>query len=91
MIRTLITKGVPMGLQLIVLSLSGVLMITLVNRFGTDTTAAYGATLQIWQYVQMPAFAIGMAVSSMAAQNVGAQKWDRVRAIARSGCSSRRC
>ncbi len=85
MIRTLITKGVPMGLQLIVLSLSGVLMITLVNRFGTDTTAAYGATLQIWQYVQMPAFAIGMAVSSMAAQNVGAQKWDRVRAIARSG------
>ncbi len=85
MVRTLITKGVPMGLQLIVLSLSGVLMITLVNRFGTDTTAAYGATLQIWQYVQMPAFAIGMAVSSMAAQNVGAQKWDRVRAIARSG------
>jgi Na+-driven multidrug efflux pump len=57
----------------------------LVNRFGTDTTAAYGATLQIWQYVQMPAFAIGMAVSAMAAQNVGAQKWDRVHAIARSG------
>ena len=34
-------------------------MITLVNRFGTDTTAAFGATFQIWQYVQMPAFAIG--------------------------------
>jgi len=85
MVRTLIVKGVPMGLQLIVLSLSGVLMITLVNRFGTDTTAAYGATLQLWQYVQMPAFAVGMAVSSMAAQNVGAQKWDRVQAIARVG------
>ncbi len=85
MIRTLIVKGVPMGLQLFVISLSGVLMITLVNRFGTDTTAAFGATFQVWQYVQMPAFAIGMAVSSMAAQNVGAQKWDRVHAIARSG------
>ena len=85
MIRTLVVKGVPMGLQLFVISLSGVLMITLVNRFGTDTTAAYGATFQIWQYVQMPAFALGMAVSSMAAQNVGAQKWDRVHAIARSG------
>jgi putative MATE family efflux protein len=84
-IRTLIVKGVPMGLQLFVISLSGVLMITLVNRFGTDTTAAYGATFQLWQYVQMPAFAIGMAVSSMAAQNVGAQKWDRVRAVARHG------
>jgi putative MATE family efflux protein len=84
-IRTLVVKGVPMGLQLFVLSLSGVLMITLVNRFGTETTAAFGATFQIWQYVQMPAFAIGMAVSSMAAQNVGAQKWERVHAIARSG------
>src|SRR4029078_4840920 len=33
----------------------------------------------------MPAFALVMPASSMAAQNVGAQKWDRVRAVARSG------
>ena len=33
----------------------------------------------------MPSFAIGMAVSSMAAQNIGAQKWDRVAATARVG------
>jgi len=60
-------------------------MISLVNRFGVDTAAAFGATLQLWNYVQMPAFAVGMAVSSMAAQNVGARKWDRVRSIARVG------
>lgn len=84
-VRTLIVKGVPMGLQIFVISLSGVLMITLVNRFGTDSTAAFGAAFQLWQYIQMPAFAVGMAVSSMAAQNVGAQKWDRVNATARHG------
>jgi putative MATE family efflux protein len=84
-VRTLVVKGVPMGLQMFVISLGGVLMITLVNRFGTDATAAYGAAFQVWQYVLMPSFAIGMAVSSMAAQNVGAQKWDRVHATARSG------
>jgi len=84
-VRTLVVKGIPMGLQLFVISLSGVLMITLVNRFGADTTAAFSAGFQLWQYIQMPAFAVGMAVSSMAAQNVGAQKWDRVRAVARSG------
>jgi Na+-driven multidrug efflux pump len=33
----------------------------------------------------MPAMAIGAACSSMAAQNVGAQRWDRVEATARSG------
>ena len=84
-VGTLIKKGVPMGAQMLVVSLSGVLMITLVNRYGVDTTAGFGAAMQIWTYIQMPAFAVGMAVSAMAAQNVGAQKWDRVRATARVG------
>jgi Na+-driven multidrug efflux pump len=50
-----------------------------------DTAAAYGASLQLWNYIQMPAYAVGMAVSSMAAQNVGAGKWDRVASVARVG------
>jgi Na+-driven multidrug efflux pump len=33
----------------------------------------------------MPAFAVGMAVSAMTAQNVGAGKWQRVTRIARIG------
>jgi putative MATE family efflux protein len=84
-VNTLIVKGVPMGLQLFVISFGAILMIALVNRFGIHATAAFGAAFQVWTYIQMPAFAIGMAVSSMAAQNVGAQKWDRVHAVARSG------
>jgi putative MATE family efflux protein len=82
---TLVRKGIPMSAQMLVMSLSGVLMITLVNRFGVDTTAAFGAALQIWNYIQMPAFAVGMAVSAMTAQNVGARKWDRVTRIAGVG------
>jgi len=85
LIGTLVKKGIPMSAQMLVLSLSGVLMITLVNRFGVDTTAAFGAALQIWNYIQMPAFAVGMAVSAMTAQNVGAGKWNRVTTIARVG------
>ena len=84
-VATLVRKGVPMSAQMLVLSLSGVLMITLVNRFGVDTAAAFGAALQIWNYIQMPAFAIGMGISAMTAQNVGAGKWDRVTRIARVG------
>ncbi len=81
----LIKKGIPMGLQLFVISFSAVLMVTLVNRFGVDTTAAYGAAFQVWNYIQMPAFAVGMAVSAMAAQNVGAGEWERVKSTARVG------
>ncbi len=84
-VATLVKKGLPMSAQMLVLSLSGVLMITLVNRFGVDTTAAFGAALQIWNYIQMPAFAVGMGMSAMTAQNVGAGKWDRVTRIARVG------
>jgi putative MATE family efflux protein len=81
-VATLVKKGIPMSAQMLVLSLSGVLMITLVNRFGVDTTAAFGAALQIWNYIQMPAFAVGMGASAMTAQNVGAGKWHRVTRIA---------
>jgi putative MATE family efflux protein len=84
-VATLVRKGLPMSAQMLVLSLSGVLMITLVNRFGVDTTAAFGAALQIWNYIQMPAFAVAMGLSAMTAQNVGAGKWDRVTRIARVG------
>jgi Na+-driven multidrug efflux pump len=84
-VGTLVRKGIPMSGQMLVLSLSGVLMISLVNRFGVQTTAAFGASLQLWNYVLMPAFAVSMGVSSMAAQNLGAGKWDRVGSIARVG------
>lgn len=84
-LKSLIIKGVPMGLQMILISLAMIMMISMVNRYGVDTTSAYGAALQLWTYVQMPAMAIGAACSSMAAQNVGAHRWDRVEATAKIG------
>ena len=84
-LKSLIVKGVPMGLQMIVISLAMIMMISMVNSYGVDMTSAYGAALQLWTYVQMPAMAIGAACSSMAAQNVGARRWDRVEGIARAG------
>jgi len=84
-LRALVVKGVPMGLQMVLISLSMIMLMTMVNDYGTDTAAAYGASLQLWTYVQMPAMAIGAACSSMAAQNVGAGQWSRVRGTARKG------
>lgn len=81
-LRTLVFKGMPMGAQMIVISLAAVTMMSLVNRYGSHTAAAYGAASQLWNYVQMPAMALGSAVSSMAAQNVGAGRLDRVEKVA---------
>ena len=84
-LRTMLVKGLPMGLQMIMISLSALALIGLVNREGVDTTAAFGVALQLWTYVQMPAMALAAAVSAMAAQNIGAGKWDRIGQITRMG------
>ena len=85
LVRLLVTKGIPMGLQMFVVSSTMIAMVSLVNRFGSEETAAFNAAMQLWNYVQMPAIAIGAAASSMAAQNVGAEKWDRVGKVAGTG------
>lgn len=85
LLRLVIFKGIPMGLQMIVISVSALVLMGLVNAYGSQTAAAYGIAAQLWTYIQMPALAIGAAVSSMAAQNVGAKRWDRIGKIAGAG------
>lgn len=87
-LRSLVTRGLPMGIQMLVMSGAAVVMISLVNRYGALTSAAYSISAIIWSYLQMPTMAVGASVSAMAAQNVGAGKWDRVAAVARSGVIS---
>jgi putative MATE family efflux protein len=84
-LKTIVLKGLPMGIQMVVISLSALALVGFVNREGVHTTAAFGVALQLWTYVQMPAMALGAAVSAMAAQNIGADKWDRVGQITRVG------
>lgn len=84
-LKPIARMGLPMGLSMIIMSGSAVVMIGLVNREGVDTTAAFGVMNQLWSYVQMPAVAVGGAVSAMVAQNIGANKWERVGRIVWSG------
>ncbi len=84
-LSSLVKKGLPMGLQMIVISSAALSMLTLINREGVETTAAYGATQQLWTYIQMPAMALSAAASAMAAQNIGAGRWDRVSHITKWG------
>ena len=85
LVRLIVGKGVPIGAQMLIISGAALAMVRIVNAEGVATAAAYGVTQQIWAYVQMPALAIGAAVSAMAAQNIGAGRWDRVGRITRAG------
>ena len=84
-VRALVIKGLPMGAQMVMLSIAMIMMMSMVNSHGIQTASAYSAGMQLWTYIQMPAMAIGAACSSMAAQNVGAKQWERVAGTANAG------
>jgi Na+-driven multidrug efflux pump len=84
-LRYIIAKGMPMGAQMLVMSASGIIVVGLVNREGVLMTAAYGAAMQVFTYIQMPAMAIGGAISAMAAQYIGAKQWHRLDELTKAG------
>ena len=84
-LKYILRKGMPMGAQMLLISSAQIAVMWLVNREGVHSVAAYGASTQLWNYLQMPAFAISMGVSAMVAQSIGAGKHERVTAVNNAG------
>lgn len=84
-IKFLVAKGIPMGLQMMLSTASVLALFQLINTFGSNSTAAFGAVNQLVPYIQMPGIALGGALTAMAAQNIGAGKWGRVNRSALTG------
>jgi putative MATE family efflux protein len=77
--------GLPTGLSMITISLAEIVVLFLVNRYGSQATAAYGAVNQIVNYVQFPAISIAIAASILGAQAIGAGKGNTLGQIAKTG------
>jgi putative MATE family efflux protein len=74
-----LTIGLPVGIQQALVALSMVAMYWLVNRFGTDVTAAFSVAYRIDSFASMPAMNFAMALSAFVGQNIGASKPERVK------------
>jgi len=66
---------------MLIVSFSGIVLMGLVNLFGDAVIAAYGIGLRMENFSILPAMSIGVAVSTMVAQSIGAGKIGRVREI----------
>ena len=77
------TIGMPAGLQQFIVSIGMLTVTSIINRHGPTVVAAYGAAVRLDQFAHMPAFSVGLAVSAMVGQNLGAGKDRRVREIVR--------
>lgn len=85
LLGVILRLGVPSGIAMMVSSLSAIVIIGLVNRFGSDATAAFGAVNQVLSYVQFPALSMMIASSIFAAQAIGARRMDEVEHVTRTG------
>lgn len=86
MTRRTLQIGVPASLQQVLVSMGMVVVTGLVNRYGPTATAAFGAAGRIDQLAILPAMTLSMAIATLAGQNIGAGRHDRVREIFRWGC-----
>jgi putative MATE family efflux protein len=84
LLRLVFKLGIPTGLQMVIASVAGIVIIGLVNRFGSEATAAYGALNQVMNYVQFPAMSIGIATSIFGSQAIGARRTEQLPAITRT-------
>jgi putative MATE family efflux protein len=82
---TVLRIGVPTGIQVVLLSLAEIVVLSLVNGFGSDATAAYGTVNQVVSYVQFPAISIAITASIFGAQAIGRGQTDHLGAITRTG------
>lgn len=76
--------GIPTGIQMITTSLSGLVIVRLINSFGANATAAYGAINQVMNYIQFPTLSVAIAASIFASQAIGAGKSNQLKQVTKT-------
>ena len=74
MVRT----GIPLALQSVLFPVANSIVQAAVNTMGTDTIAAWGICDKLDMLIWLLADAMGPALTTYTAQNMGAGRWDRV-------------
>ncbi|KYG22773.1 multidrug transporter MatE [Bradyrhizobium sp. AT1] len=85
MLGKILGIGLPSAIGMVVMAIAELVLLGLVNGFGSDATAAYGAVNQVMGYTQFTAMSISIAVSILGAQAVGSGDRTRLDHIVRTG------
>lgn len=84
-IKVILELGIPSGAQMIVIYAGMSVILAIVNSLGPHAVAGFGAAQRLDNIILLPALALGTAVTAMAAQNIGVERWQRVGRIAKVG------
>ena len=78
-IKAVVRLGIPSGLQLMAMSLGGVITQSFTNRFGAIFIASNTVVQRVDGLVIMPMFGLSMSATTFVGQNMGANKPERVK------------
>lgn len=71
--------GLPSAIQNTIVSLSNVVAQTNINSFGKEAMAGAGSYMKVDGFAILPVMSYSMALTTFIGQNMGAQKYDRVK------------
>lgn len=80
-----IKVGMPISLQMFVVSIGLTFIQRAVNEFGTTMTASFTVGNRIEQYINLPCNALQTTLATYTGQNIGAKRLDRVKKGVRQG------
>ena len=78
-LRALAGQGIPASLNMMTMALGLFVITYFLSGFGQVAVAAYGVATRIEQIVLLPTIGLNVATLTLAAQNGGAGRFDRVR------------
>jgi putative MATE family efflux protein len=83
-LKNIIRLGLPSGIQNAIVSFSNVIVQSNINAFGSDAMAGCGSYVKLDGFAIMPIMSFSMAITTFTGQNMGAEKYDRVKEGAKS-------
>ncbi len=84
-VAQIVRLGLPSGATQAIFSSAMLIVQSLTNSFGEQFIAANVIVMRVDGFAMMPNFSFGTALTTYAGQNVGARKFDRVKAGAKQG------
>ena len=87
-LRQILAQGLPSGIQSSVISVGNLVVQANINSFGAYAISGHGAYAKIEGLVFLPIMSMSMALPTFVSQNLGAQKYDRVKKGAAAGILS---
>lgn len=71
--------GFPLELQSVLVNISFLIITIIVNQMGLIASASLGVVGKLMEFLMLPAIALGSALASLIALNVGAKQYKRAK------------